>query len=305
MHVLLPEGSVGTQRTIFAFDSRNTSSVVKEPVTTAGEFWILREMIRCSAGKMTRLAGMIAVGCLLLVPAHGQEGGPTAEVAGLPDNPLPQTEPSNRAEQVPAASDQPAAYQTKRILGVIPNFRSVSADAKLPPQTPKDKLLTGVQDSFDYSAFIFAGAQAGVSDATKATPQFGNGAVAYGRYYWHTLADQADENFWVESIVPVLTHEDSRYYTLGHGGVVKRAGYAVSRAFIARNDKGRETFNASEVVGAGAAAGISGLYYPSADRTFTKTYQRWITSVTIDSATFLFKEFWPDVNQSIFHQSKD
>ena len=55
-------------------------------------------------------------------------------------------------------------------------------------------------------------------------------------------------------------------------------------------------------VGAGAAAGISGLYYPSGERGFTKTYQRWITNVSIDTATFVFKEFWPNINDKFFHQ---
>ena len=238
-----------------------------------------------------------------LLSAAAQQQSPTQSTTGtpsLPEAPAPQ---STTAEIVPAPA--PGTYQTKRILGVIPNFRSVSADAKLPPQSDKDKLLTGIQDSFDYSSFLFAGAQAGVSDATRATPQFGHGGVAYGRYYWHTFLDQADENLWVESLIPVVTHEDSRYYTLGHGGLLKRTAYSISRAVITRTDSGHTTANISEVVGAGAAAGISGLYYPSADRTLTKTYQRWITSLVIDGATFVTKEFWPDLNRSIFHQSAD
>lgn len=227
------------------------------------------------------------------------------ELAVLPDSPTPQSSTSAGTIAAAHTDGTQEAYQTKRILGVIPNFRSVSADQKLPPQSNRDKLLTGVEDSFDYSSFIFAGAQAGVSDATRATPQFGRGATAYGRYYWHTLADQADENLWVESFLPIVTNEDSRYYTLGHGSLPKRALYSLSRAFVTRTDGGKTTFNASEIFGAGAAAGISGLYYPQDDRTFTKTYQRWVTSVSIDSATFLFKEFWPDINRSIFHQSRD
>lgn len=201
-----------------------------------------------------------------------------------------------------ASSAQPSTpQQTKRILGVIPNFRAVSADAKLPAQKPKEKLTTAFQDSFDYSAFIFVGAQAGISMATKSTPQFHQGAAGYARYYWHTFADQADENIWVEGILPVALHQDNRYYTLGHGSLLKRAAYSFSRTIITRNDSGNETFNASEIVGAGAAAGISSLYYPSEDRTWTKVGQRWLTSTVIDGGTFVFKEFWPDINDKIFH----
>ncbi len=57
--------------------------------------------------------------------------------------------------------------QTKRILYIVPNFRAVSADQHLPPQTVKEKFKTAMLDSLDYSSFIFVGAQAGVAMATN------------------------------------------------------------------------------------------------------------------------------------------
>ena len=74
------------------------------------------------------------------------------------------------------------------------------------------------------------------------------------------------ENYMVEFIFPTITHEDSRFYTLGHGGFLKRTGYALSRAVVTRTNSGSETFNISEVFGAGASSGLSNLYYPSASR---------------------------------------
>jgi hypothetical protein len=192
--------------------------------------------------------------------------------------------------------------QTKRILYIVPNFRAVSADQMLPPQTVKEKFKTATLDSVDYSSFIFVAIQAGIAEARNANPEFRQGAAGYGRYYWHTYADYADENLWVEFILPAALHQDSRYYTLGRGGFPKRLAYSFSRIAITRTDSGHEAFNASEIFGAGAAAGISGLYYPSTERTFTKTYQRLITSVAIDGGTFVFKEFWPDLNRKFFHQ---
>ena len=134
----------------------------------------------------------------------------------------------------------------------------------------KDEFKTGALDSFDYSAFIFVGIQAGISQATDSYPAFHQGAAGYGRYYWHTFADQTDENLWVEGILPSVLRQDSRYYTLGHGGVFKRGFYAVTRTVITRTDSGHETFNASEIVGAGTAARISSLYYPTEYRTWTR-----------------------------------
>src|SRR5581483_8154392 len=106
------------------------------------------------------------------------------------------------------------------------------------------KLAT--QDSFDYSSFIYAGMLAGVAEAESSVPQFGHGPAGYGRYYWHSLADVISGNYLTEFIVPVTTHEDPRYYTLGHGSFFHRAGYALSRLAVTRTDAGHPTFNFSE-----------------------------------------------------------
>jgi hypothetical protein len=224
----------------------------------------------------------------------------------LPDAPVPRSgripEMSDWRGDPSSAEQEPDALpQTKRILGVVPNFRSVDADTRLRPQTVKEKFSTGLQDSFDYSSFIFVAAQAGAAQATNGYPAFRQGTAGFGRYYWHTFADQADENLWVESFIPSVLHEDDRYYTLGHGGVFKRARYALSRAFVTRNDGGNVTVNAGEIAGAGIAAGISSAYYPGEYRTWTKTGQRWLTNIVLDDATFGLKEFWPDINQRVFH----
>ncbi|WP_144312355.1 hypothetical protein [Terriglobus saanensis] len=205
--------------------------------------------------------------------------------------------PQSNAEQPTGHDDG----QTKRILGIIPNFRAVSADVQLPPQSVKEKFITATQDSFDYSSILLPAVVAAYSQATNATPEFHQGAAGYGRYFWHSYADQADENYFVEFIGPVLFRQDSRYYTLGKGGFLKRTEYSLGRVFITRNDEGKEVFNASEIIGAGAAAGISNLYYPSRERTFGNTADKWGQSVGIDAATFMFKEFWPDIHHHIFH----
>jgi hypothetical protein len=255
------------------------------------------------------LTAAVSSGSFFASPLHAQStlnAVAPMESSSLPEAPSATMAVGGNPQTATQSPSQDGPQQTKRILGIIPNFRSVSADVKLPPQTPAQKFKTGLQDSFDYSAIIFVAAQAGVADAEGSTHEFSNtgasGGVVYGRYFWHTFADNTGENMMVESIVPTLTHEDSRYYTLGHGSYIKRAGYALTRGFITRTDSGSATFNVSEIAGAGAASGISSLYYPGSERTFTKVYQRWITDVAIDSFTFAVKEFWPDVNHSLFHQ---
>jgi hypothetical protein len=230
----------------------------------------------------------------LLYPQSGQTPAPS---------PAPQTTP-----QAPKTTDNPDAVsvygtqQTKRVLGIIPNFSSVSADTKLPPQTPKEKLVLAAKNSFDYSSFLVAGVQAGFAMDSKSYPEFGQGLEGYGKYYWHTLADTASENFFVGGIGPIVFKQDSRFYTLGHGGFRKRSWYAVTRVVVSRKDNGNPTFNFSEIVGSGASAGFSTLYYPKQYQTWTKVGQKWLTSDLIDCFNFWWKEWWPSVNKKVFHQ---
>jgi hypothetical protein len=230
-----------------------------------------------------------------------------AQIQVLPDAPgTSSTLDAGPGVEAGQAGQQPSSVhedpQPKRIFGILPNFRAVTAGTKLPPQTVKGKFITASEDSFDYSAVLLAVVVAGYSDAVNDTPEFGSGGIGYGRYLWHTYVDQTSENYFVEFIVPVITHEDTRFYSLGKGGFGKRLGYAVSRTFVTRSDSGHTVFNAGEIVGAGVSAAVSNLYYPSPERTFGNTLDKYGTSVGIDLVSFVVKEFYPDINHKLFHQ---
>jgi hypothetical protein len=238
----------------------------------------------------------VASGVSLADVSQDQSPRPTTDgKSSPPDGPKPQASPST-----PTGPDEGYGKQNKRILGIVPNYRAVSANVHLPPMSFPSELWLATQDTFDYSDFIFVGALAGLDMASKSQPTFGQGAEGYGKYYWHVFADTGIENFMAEAIVPAATREDPRYYTMGKGGFPKRAGYALGRLFITRTNSGKSTFNLSEIVGAGGAAGIGNLYYPAQANPWVKTYQRWGTQVGLDGVFNLVKEFWPDINRKVF-----
>jgi hypothetical protein len=249
-----------------------------------------------SALEQPRGTSQLGLVGISLLPQDAQQAGRASDgKSSVPDAPTPSAPP-----QTNNPNDQ-FGKQPKRILGIVPNYRAVSANTQLPPLTFRGKLWLATQDTFDYSDFIFVAMLAGIDMAGKSQPTFGQGAEGYGKYYWHAFVDGAIENYMTEAIVPAVTREDPRYYTLGKGGFFKRTGYAVSRLFITRTNAGGRTFNLSEVVGAGAAAGIGNAYYPSQNNQWVKTYQRWGTQVGLDGAFNVLKEFWPDLNRAIFH----
>jgi len=225
-----------------------------------------------------------------LMPAGSAVSISNSASSVLPDAPVAAQPESDQDPQ-----------QTKRILGLIPNFRAVSTTRQLPPQSVKEKFLTTTEDSFDYSSVAIPAALAGYGLARNATPEFGTGGAGYGRYLWHSAIDQTSENYMVQFVVPVLTHEDTRFYTLESGSFLKRTGYALSRAVITRSDAGTRVINLSEIVGAGMAAGLSNAYYPAQERSFGNTGTQWGLDIGIDAAAFVAKEFWPDINRHLFH----
>jgi len=130
-------------------------------------------------------------------------------------------------------------------------------------------------------------------------PEFGQGGAGYGRRYWHTFATQAIASQTTVFIFPVITREDPRYFTQGHGTFKERALYAVSRVVVTRSDKGKPTANISEILGRGSAAAISVFYYPSNYQTFSEVAQRWGTYIGADAGFFVLKEFWPEIRYKL------
>jgi hypothetical protein len=240
--------------------------------------------------KYRRLSCILAV-CLsvLLLSAFAT----AQEVAG---STLPQV-PSPQPEQQARPVDHRGEHE-----GILSNYGSVSVNENLPPQTAGEKFKMAIKDDFGPSTFVIRAAVAGVDLERNSIPEFHEGGAGYGRYYWHSLADSAVENTLVEFVVPVATHEDTRYYRLGSGGVMKRTAYAVKRVVVIRSDAGGDTFNFSEIVGAGAGAGISNLYYPRRERTFKNTAETCGLNIGIDGATFVVREFLPDVMHALFHR---
>lgn len=175
--------------------------------------------------------------------------------------------PSASKEQAPATAGAPRSKeQPKRIMGIMPNYRAVSAGAT-PPPTPKQAFKIATLNSFDYSSFVFVGITSALAEGTDAHPKLGDGMPGFGRYYWRGFLDKTDGNYLVIFALPSLLHQDQRYYAMGEGKFLKRAVYAATRILITPNYNGNNTLNASEIFGRGISQGISLSYYPSSDRT--------------------------------------
>jgi hypothetical protein len=196
----------------------------------------------------------------------------------------------------PAAN--PADSSPKRILGIIPNYRTYPEESEYHPISRRKKFSIALEDSFDRGTFVLAAAFAGERQLTNATPSFGQGAAGYGRYLGTAYGDLAIGNFMTEAIYPAMLHQDPRYFRRGTGSGWSRAGYAVGRIFRTRTDSGGETFNFSEIGGNATAVAIANAYYPN-NRTAAAAISALAIQIGLDTAGNLLKEFWPDLSRKL------
>jgi hypothetical protein len=201
--------------------------------------------------------------------------------------------------------NQETLHQTPRIMGVLPNFTAVDSNTYLPRIFTGEKFSIAAHDSVDYSSFLLVAVLAGKGLYSNTIPAFGTGAAGFRRYYWRQFTDQVSGTFFTEAILPTLTHEDPRYYTLGKNGFFRRASYAFSRSFITRNDRGTDEFNISEIGGNASEAALSNLYYPASERGFGKSAKNFATQMIITASANVLKEFWPDIRKNVFRMKKD
>jgi len=232
----------------------------------------------------------------------------------LPDAPAAQevTSPSSQAQKAGAATAQDADAgappkhkpppQPKRILGVMPNYRAVSAGVIPPPPTPREAFMVATRNSFDYSAFVFVGITSLLAEGTNAHPQLGKGVGGFWAYSWRGYLDKTDGNYFVDWAMPTVFHQDERYYAMGEGGIMKRSIYAATRILITPNYHGRNSFNASEILGRGISQAISLTYYPSQTQSASGFTEKYAYALGRDALTNVFRELWPDIDQHLFHR---
>jgi hypothetical protein len=192
----------------------------------------------------------------------------------------------------------------KRILGVLPNYRTADGTAPFKPISAKVKLTIAAKDSFDWPNYIIGGVFAGLYQLEAQHPDFGQGVAGYGRYYGTSYADQVIGNMLSEGFMPILLHEDPRYFRKGQGSKWGRAGYALTRVLICKTDAGNRTFNFAEVLGNGMGASISNLYYTD-DRGFSNTMTRMSTQIATDALSNVLKEFWPDIKRHLHRKRSE
>jgi hypothetical protein len=186
----------------------------------------------------------------------------------------------------------------KRILGIVPNYRTSPSSQNYEPLTSGQKFKIASEDAFDRGTFALAALFAGQSQLTNANRAFGQGAAGFGRYWAAAYGDFLIGDYMTEGVFPTLLHQDPRYFRRGTGSRSSRLAYAMRQIFWTHRDSGGTEFNYSEVFGNAAAVAISNAYYVN-NRTATDAVSKLSTQVAVDMAANILKEFWPDLRRKL------
>jgi hypothetical protein len=230
--------------------------------------------------------------------AFGQ--GSSAPAPAADPSAVPPSQPQPATQLQPGQTDPTLPAPDKRIFGVLPNYRTANATAVYMPITAKQKLTIASKDSFDYPLLGLAAVLAAEQQWANTNPSFGQGWAGYGHRVAVEYADQAIGNMMTEGFFPIMLHEDPRYFRRGYGPVWSRAWYAATRVFVTKTDAGGTRFNFSEITGNAVGTAISNAYTPD-QRTVGDNIETWWTQISIDSASQVLKEFWPDIKHKFFH----
>jgi len=205
--------------------------------------------------------------------------------------PSPAQELDANGNDIPLEKRQP-----QRILGFMPNFRSVSGGSKPHPPGWEYNFKIATRQSFDYSSFLFLGLTSISAEGINSHPVLGKGVDGFYAYAWRGLLDKTDGTYLQAWLLPSLLHEDTRYYALGNGhSVLIRALYVISRQGVTRTYGGSQTPNIAGLGGKVLTQVISRYYYPTGATDFSVLATKFGYSAMRDVAFTSIREFYPDI----------
>lgn len=161
------------------------------------------------------------------------------------------------------------------------------------PLRPVQKFELFLDKSVSPPQILGSATFAGISQARNSLPGYGQGADGYGKRFGSSMASGASSNLFGTFLLPAMLRDDPRFFIKVNGGFWSKVGYAMGRSVIIRTDAGGQTFNLPGTLGPLAAEGLANTYLPDAERTTSKTFQRYGIRIGFGAANNVAKEFWP------------
>jgi hypothetical protein len=194
--------------------------------------------------------------------------------------------------------------ERQRILGIVPQFNTsnLQSAARL---TPKQKFRLAFRSATDPFTFLIAGVDSGINQAQNDFAGYGQGMEGYAKRFGASYTDNFNGTMIGNALLPVLFHQDPRYFRKGTGSFASRFAYAALSTVRAKGDNGKWRPNYSNLLGNLAAGGISNLYYPEGDRGVSLAFKRGINVSLYGAIGAELSEFWPDISRKLVRKHKN
>jgi hypothetical protein len=124
---------------------------------------------------------------------------------------------------------------------------------------------------------------------------YGPGLKGFGKIVGVSLLQDATAQFFGAFAIPVIAHQDPRYFRMPHAPLPKRILYSLSRTVISRSDSGHSIPNYGTLLSYPISAEIDNLYVPGIHPDGPSTVARVFTGYGLDPVNNLLNEFLPDV----------
>ncbi len=221
------------------------------------------------------------------------------EPGALPDAPMPQSEQLAGNSQSTVPAGQPGTGVPKGVQGVI----NASGIAIAPKLSPGQKIEYAFRTAANPGRVAIAAIVAGIHEGLDEDEDIGWGAEGYGKRVGVAYLDSFSGTILGNGVMPIVFHQDPRYFRMGQGGIKRRLLYSVSRSFVTRHDgQGRWEPNYSKISGNMIAGALSNLYYPEWDSGWKETVADGLTVTATGSIGNVFREFWPDISRKFLHK---
>ncbi|MGP8250432.1 MAG: hypothetical protein ACLQHF_00250 [Terracidiphilus sp.] len=238
-----------------------------------------------------------------LAPAADQSNSSSSSSSSPSSSQTSQQQPSTQQTQKEKAAEQIKEQEQQRVVGVVPTF-NVSYRHDAVSMTPGQKIGLAFHSSVDPFAFAAAFFTAGYHEVLDDDPGFPWGIKGYGERSGAAFLDNFDGTMIGNGLLPVVFHQDPRYFRLGYGTKSHRLLYALATNVICRHDNsGKWEPNYSNVGGNLIAGALSNLYYPQASRSGVGlTFKNGMVVTAEGGLGSIFNEFWPDVSRKFLHK---
>ena len=230
--------------------------------------------------------------------AEPSDSSAKAPIATQPDT------AETREKQREQAERDLQAEKKQRLLGIMPQFQTVVGGKAVRLTAGQKWNLashTAIDPFYIGYALVVGGGLSELEDTHKG---YHHGASGYFKRAAANYADNIDGALIGNGLLPIVFHQDPRYFRLGTGSFGRRFVHAALSTVVCLGDNGHKQANVSNILGNFISGAISNAYYPADERGLDLTLENGLEVTALGAVGGQLLEFGPDINRLLHHHKK-